>query len=115
MPGMPALALMVWALALGVDMGGNLTPIGASANVVAYSIVEHGHGIDRLETLDVDRGAADDTRDGVGHWFAVFEEPYWMVLRTLLKKWVGLGGHADAAMTTIYDVYNLRSARWLMT
>jgi Na+/H+ antiporter NhaD/arsenite permease-like protein len=44
MPGMPALALMVWSLALGVDMGGNLTPIGASANVVAYSLLEKHHG-----------------------------------------------------------------------
>jgi len=44
MPGMPALALMVWSLALGVDMGGNLTPIGASANVVAYSLMEKHHG-----------------------------------------------------------------------
>ncbi len=44
MPGMPALALMVWSLALGVDMGGNLTPIGASANVVAYAYMEHNHG-----------------------------------------------------------------------
>ncbi|MCI0396405.1 MAG: anion permease [Chloroflexi bacterium] len=43
-PGMPALALMVWSLALGVDMGGNLTPIGASANVVAYSFMERHHG-----------------------------------------------------------------------
>jgi Na+/H+ antiporter NhaD/arsenite permease-like protein len=43
-PGMPALGMMVWALALGVDIGGNLTPIGASANVVAYSMVEHTHG-----------------------------------------------------------------------
>jgi Na+/H+ antiporter NhaD/arsenite permease-like protein len=43
-PGAPALALMVWALALGVNMGGNLTPIGASANVVAYSMVEKNHG-----------------------------------------------------------------------
>jgi Na+/H+ antiporter NhaD/arsenite permease-like protein len=43
-PGMPALGMMVWALALGVDMGGNLTPIGASANVVAYSVVERHHG-----------------------------------------------------------------------
>lgn len=43
-PGMPALALMVWSLALGVDMGGNLTPIGASANVVAYSFIERHHG-----------------------------------------------------------------------
>ena len=44
MPGMPALALMVWSLALGVDMGGNLTPIGASANVVAYAYMERNHG-----------------------------------------------------------------------
>jgi len=44
MPGMPALALMVWSLALGVDIGGNMTPIGASANVVAYVYVEHNHG-----------------------------------------------------------------------
>ncbi len=44
MPGMPALALMVWSLALGVDIGGNLTPIGASANVVAYVYMEHNHG-----------------------------------------------------------------------
>jgi Na+/H+ antiporter NhaD/arsenite permease-like protein len=43
-PEMPALALMVWSLALGVDMGGNLTPMGASANVVAYSFMEKHHG-----------------------------------------------------------------------
>jgi Na+/H+ antiporter NhaD/arsenite permease-like protein len=43
-PATPALALMVWSLALGVDIGGNLTPIGASANVVAYSFVERRHG-----------------------------------------------------------------------
>ncbi len=43
-PGMPALALMLWSLALGIDMGGSLTPIGASANVVAYSFMEKNHG-----------------------------------------------------------------------
>lgn len=43
-PEMPALALMVWSLALGVNMGGNLTPIGASANVVAYAYLERHHG-----------------------------------------------------------------------
>jgi Na+/H+ antiporter NhaD/arsenite permease-like protein len=43
-PGTPALSMMTWALALGVDIGGNLTPIGASANVVAYSYMEHNHG-----------------------------------------------------------------------
>ncbi len=37
---MLALPIMVWALALGVDIGGNITPIGASANVVAYSSME---------------------------------------------------------------------------
>jgi Na+/H+ antiporter NhaD/arsenite permease-like protein len=42
-PGMPALALMVWSLALGVDIGGNFTPIGASANVVAYAYMERNH------------------------------------------------------------------------
>ncbi len=42
-PGTPALGMMVWSLALGVDMGGNLTPIGASANVVAYAYMEHNH------------------------------------------------------------------------
>jgi Na+/H+ antiporter NhaD/arsenite permease-like protein len=42
--GMPALSLMVWSLALGVDIGGNLTPIGASANVVAYAYMEHNLG-----------------------------------------------------------------------
>ena len=36
----PATSLMVWATSLGVDLGGNLTPIGASANVVAYSYLE---------------------------------------------------------------------------
>ena len=35
---------MVWSLALGVDMGGSMTPIGASANVVAYSYLERRHG-----------------------------------------------------------------------
>ena len=44
LPGMPALGLMVWSLALGVNMGGNLTPIGASANVVAYTFMEKNHG-----------------------------------------------------------------------
>jgi Na+/H+ antiporter NhaD/arsenite permease-like protein len=43
-PGMPALAVMVWSLALGIDMGGSLTPIGASANVVAYAYMEKNHG-----------------------------------------------------------------------
>jgi len=44
LPGMPALSLMVWSLALGVDIGGSITPIGASANVVAYGYLEKHHG-----------------------------------------------------------------------
>jgi len=36
----PGSGIMVWATSLGVDLGGNLTPIGASANVVAYSSLE---------------------------------------------------------------------------
>ena len=42
--GQVALSLMVWSVALGTDIGGNCTPIGASANVVAYSSLER-HGI----------------------------------------------------------------------
>ncbi len=38
--GTLALSLMVWAVALGTDIGGNFTPIGASANVVAYHSLE---------------------------------------------------------------------------
>lgn len=36
----PALSIMVWATSLGTDIGGNFTPIGASANVVAYTSIE---------------------------------------------------------------------------
>jgi Na+/H+ antiporter NhaD/arsenite permease-like protein len=38
--GIPALSIMVWATSLGTDIGGNFTPIGASANVVAYTTME---------------------------------------------------------------------------
>jgi len=38
--GVPALSIMVWATSLGCDIGGNFTPIGASANVVAYTTME---------------------------------------------------------------------------
>jgi Na+/H+ antiporter NhaD/arsenite permease-like protein len=42
-PSILATSLMVWAVSLGADIGGNLTPIGASANVVAYTSLEkHG-------------------------------------------------------------------------
>ena len=39
--GTPFLGLVVWAVALGVGMGGNITPVGASPNVIAYSYLEH--------------------------------------------------------------------------
>ncbi|HBR15236.1 MAG TPA: hypothetical protein DD723_06815 [Candidatus Omnitrophica bacterium] len=35
--------ILVWAVSLAVDLGGNLTPIGASANVVAYALLEKSH------------------------------------------------------------------------
>ncbi|MCL4378620.1 MAG: SLC13 family permease [Actinobacteria bacterium] len=38
--GVPALSIMLWATSLGTDIGGNFTPIGASANVVAYTSME---------------------------------------------------------------------------
>lgn len=34
------MGLLVWTVSLAVDLGGNLTPIGASANVVAYSYLQ---------------------------------------------------------------------------
>jgi Na+/H+ antiporter NhaD/arsenite permease-like protein len=35
-----ALPMLAWTLALGTDIGGNATPIGASANVVGTAIAE---------------------------------------------------------------------------
>jgi len=35
-----SLPTMAWTLALGTDIGGNATPIGASANVVGTAIAE---------------------------------------------------------------------------
>jgi len=40
------LPTLAWTLALGTDIGGNATPIGASANVVGTAIAEkEGHPI----------------------------------------------------------------------
>lgn len=40
------LQTLAWALSMGTDIGGNATPIGASANVVGTSIAaKHGHPI----------------------------------------------------------------------
>lgn len=40
------LSVLAWALSLGTDLGGNATPIGASANVVATSVsAKSGHPI----------------------------------------------------------------------
>ncbi|MCM8804059.1 MAG: SLC13 family permease [Candidatus Omnitrophica bacterium] len=33
--------ILIWSSSLGLDMGGNFTPIGASANVIAYSFLEN--------------------------------------------------------------------------
>jgi Na+/H+ antiporter NhaD/arsenite permease-like protein len=43
-PAAPAMAIMVWSLALGLNMGGSMTPVGASANVVSYAYLEKHHG-----------------------------------------------------------------------
>ncbi|MCL5999286.1 MAG: anion permease [Chloroflexi bacterium] len=43
-PAAPALAIMVWSLALGLNMGGSMSPVGASANVVSYAYLEKHHG-----------------------------------------------------------------------
>ena len=44
--GLPALSIMLWATSLGANIGGNFTPIGASANLVAYTAMEKkGHSI----------------------------------------------------------------------
>ena len=74
-PGAPALALMVWALALGVNMGGNLTPIGASANVVAYSFMEKNHG-----------------KIGWGRWMALAAVPT-LIIMVVATGLVMLKGH----------------------
>lgn len=74
-PGAPALALMVWALALGVNMGGNLTPIGASANVVAYSFMEKNHG-----------------KIGWGRWIAMAAVPT-LIIMVMTTGLVMLKGH----------------------
>ncbi|HVO33146.1 MAG TPA: SLC13 family permease [Elusimicrobiota bacterium] len=39
-PGAPPQAIVAWASLIGLLMGGNMTPIGASPNVVAYGVLE---------------------------------------------------------------------------
>ena len=44
--------ILWWALAMGVGMGGNITPIGSSAGVVTVSLSKrYGHGITTKEWL----------------------------------------------------------------
>jgi Na+/H+ antiporter NhaD/arsenite permease-like protein len=38
--GTPEANVLWWALALGADLGGNATAVGASANVVALGVAE---------------------------------------------------------------------------
>ena len=41
-----ALTTLSWALAIGTDVGGSATPIGASANVVGTSVIaKAGHPV----------------------------------------------------------------------
>ena len=41
-----ALPVLAWSLAIGTDIGGSATPVGASANVVGISVVErHGYRV----------------------------------------------------------------------
>jgi Na+/H+ antiporter NhaD/arsenite permease-like protein len=50
LPGGTSTTVLWWALALGADLGGNATPIGASANVVVLGIAERsGNRIRFLE------------------------------------------------------------------
>ena len=43
-------SLLWWALAMGVGMGGNLTPIGSSAGVISLSLSKaYGHGISNTD------------------------------------------------------------------
>lgn len=40
------MSVLAWALAIGTDIGGSATPVGASANVVGISVVErHGYRV----------------------------------------------------------------------
>jgi len=74
--GVP-LPLMTWAVSLGTDLGGNFTPIGASANVVACAALE-GQGF----------------RIGWGRWIRLALAPTLaaLVLAQIgiaLKAWLG--------------------------
>jgi len=62
--------LLVWGSSLGLDIGGNLTPIGASANVVGYSFLER-------------RGL----KIGWGRWLKLTFLPTFVAL---LICWIGL-------------------------
>ena len=76
-PQAPALSLLTWAVSLGTDLGGNFTPIGASANVVACAALE-GHG----------------GRGGWGRWMRLAARPTLIALGLaqmglLGKAWLG--------------------------
>ncbi len=46
MPGQASSGVLWWALLLGTVLGGNLTPVGASANIVAVGIAQRaGHPV----------------------------------------------------------------------
>ncbi|RKY30299.1 MAG: hypothetical protein DRP67_04770 [Candidatus Omnitrophota bacterium] len=62
--------ILVWASSLGLDIGGNFTPIGASANVVAYCFLEN-----------------QDIKIGWGRWFKLSFLP---TIVALLICWIGI-------------------------
>ena len=61
--GIP-LGTLAWALSMGTDIGGNATPIGASANVVGTSIASQERPPHRLGPLLQGDGPADADCDG---------------------------------------------------
>ena len=56
-----------WALALGADLGGNATAVGASANVVVLGIAEQGRQADHLLAVHQVRAGRHRGHDRAGH------------------------------------------------
>ena len=65
--GAMSLPTLAWTLALGTDLGGNATPIGASANVVGTSVAEK-------------EGYVNDLFFGIGHGIGCIGNESWPVV-----------------------------------
>ena len=65
-----SVTLLIWGASLGLDIGGNFTPIGASANVLGYAFMESQH-----------------IRIGWGRWIKLAFLP---TLVALIICWAGL-------------------------